>query len=313
LQIIKYLIINFLITIFILCISYVFYTYTPNLSILNLVARFTEISNHYNTSDSIVKLLNEKNNEISTFIDLIKLSLSIILGFILLVFQFLVYKQNSFQNDINMLKNETNKRMKELYDKFSNIDSVLLEHFDDYSILIRYTNGDNRIHRNMIEALKYDIDKISDLQKGDVYKSTVIFKKDYVEEIDNMKYLSDYINILKEKALKNITIKRVFILERELTHAETNYLQIQKNHKIDIKTINNSEVNSIKKMMNLRQMLSNNFVIINDKEVGFAYPLEGEPRFAINIINTNKELTNDSKSYMDFFDDIYKQARVFKG
>lgn len=307
--IIKYLRNHLYITLGSIFIGIIFYYYTPNINIVNLIEKFSELSNKYDTSQAIIELLNEKNNEIIFFINLIKISLSVIIVLILFTISFFYYTQKEFQDEIKLLKKETKENISDLSSEIFGIERVLVQHFDDYRVFIEYSRLQGSIiHHNFIEALKYDIDKINDLKKDEIFKSTVLLKETYLDSINNNKDLALYIQALKNSVQRGVKIQRIFIIKniKLLTKMQKEHLRDLKNACIDVKIVEESNLHEID---NLYRELSKNFIIINNREVAFAYPFYGDFRFAVNIIaNEDREAKKYFDYYNIFFDQLYQKS-----
>lgn len=307
--IIKYLRNHLYITLGSIFIGIIFYYYTPNINIVNLIEKFSELSNKYDTSQAIIELLNEKNNEIIFFINLIKISLSVIIVLILFTISFFYYTQKEFQDEIKLLKKETKENISDLSSEIFGIERVLVQHFDDYRVFIEYSRLQGSIiHHNFIEALKYDIDKINDLKKDEIFKSTVLLKETYLDSINNNKDLALYIQALKNSVQRGVKIQRIFIIKniKLLTKMQKKHLRDLKNACIDVKIVEESNLHEID---NLYRELSKNFIIINNREVAFAYPFYGDFRFAVNIIaNEDREAKKYFDYYNIFFDQLYQKS-----
>lgn len=307
--IIKYLRNHLYITLGSIFIGIIFYYYTPNINIVNLIEKFSELSNKYDTSQAIIELLNEKNNEIIFFINLIKISLSVIIVLILFTISFFYYTQKEFQDEIKLLKKETKENISGLSSEIFGIERVLVQHFDDYRVFIEYSRLQGSIiHHNFIEALKYDIDKINDLKEDEIFKSTVLLKETYLDSINNNKDLALYIQALKNSVQRGVKIQRIFIIKniKLLTKMQKEHLRDLKNTCIDVKIVEESNLHEID---NLYRELSKNFIIINNREVAFAYPFYGDFRFAVNIIaNEDREAKKYFDYYNIFFNQLYQKS-----
>jgi hypothetical protein len=272
-------------------------------------------------------LLNEKNNEIIFFINLIKISLSVIVVLVLFAISFFYYTQKEFQDEIESLKDkiisfndkikslkkETKENISGLSSEIFGIEKVLVQHFDDYSVFIEYSRLQGSIiHHNFIEALKYDIDKINDLKQDEIFKSTVFLKETYLDNIKNNKELALYIQTLKDAAKRGVKIQRIFIIDNIelLNRMQKKHLKDLKEASIDVKIIEENALNDID---NIYRELSRNFIIINNQEVAFAYPFDGDFRFAVNIIaNGDREAKKYFNDYNIFFEQLYQKSSNLK-
>ena len=182
----------------------------PSINILDLLDRFRELSENLSTSDAIIKLFNEKNNEINRFVDFMSIIISIIITLVLFLLSFFYYTQKEFHKNIEDLKTTaskkitdlkttTSKKIGEVETRIHGIDITLKEHFDDYSELMKYNhlNEHKIIHHKFEEALKYDTEKIYKLTQKNTYKSTVILNDEYLKEISEISLLENYMKMKK--------------------------------------------------------------------------------------------------------------------
>ena len=319
---------------FIAFMGLIFYIFIPDISILGMIERIAQIPYDNNRYEAIVSVLNEKNKEIDTFIIVLKFTLTIILILISYIFSYFYYTQQEFGNKINdletatttsintvgttidTLKKDTTKSISGVGIKIHGIENILKEHFEDYAELTKYNNYNTIVHHSIEHALAYDIKKINKLKKGNIYKSTVILTEDYLDKINKVDLLNKYIEALRSQASNGIIVKRVIVTSKNLNlnkELKKHFYNL-KNNKIQIKIIEALKIKEIIEDERRFKNISRNFVIINDKEVAFAYPYDGF-RFAINIIDddSNFEVTNICQTYKDFFDSIYENADEFEG
>lgn len=323
-----------LLSIFIALMGLVFYIFIPDISILGMIERIAQIPHDNNRYEAIVSVLNEKNKEIDTFIIVLKFTLTIILILISYIFSYFYYTQEEFGNKINALetatttsidtvgttintlKEDTNKSILGVGIKIHGIENILKEHFEDYAELIKYNNYNTIVHHNIEHALTYDIKKINELKANDTYESTVILTEDYLDKVDKVNLLQKYIKALQNKALDGTSVKRVIITNKNLNLNKElkKHFNDLKECGIKIKIIQDLTIREIREEQRKFKNISKNFVIINGKEVAFAYPHDGF-RFAINLIDDNSkpEVTDICQTYKSFFDSIYENADEFEG
>ena len=326
----KYLLNNVMITIAILAIGVIVFMMMPRLSIIQLIADFQAYSTNNTSIEAINNLLLDleaKQHEFENFIVLIKFLVSVTLTLILFLLSFFYYTQNEFQQEIQELKlastnnfenftNKTTTKIDEVEVRIHGIDKTLEMHFGDYAELMKYNhfNENKIIHHDFKEALTYDIDKINKLNIDETYKSTVILTNTYLDAINTNELLKEYINTLKSKAESKVKIVRIFITRNhELSVDENEHLEILKLSGIDIRLIAYTDVIEIKNTLYRRNDLSDNFIIINDKEVAFSYPHDGF-RFAVNLIDNgqNTEVVAKCKAYSDFFNSLIERSKEWQ-
>lgn len=103
------------------------------------------------------------------------------------------------------------------------------------------------------------------------------------------------------------TYKKAHVLtEAGLLPEQEEHLQMLHDSGIDIRLLAES---NLKEVATITRDLSNNFVIIDTKEVAFAYPRYGEFRFAVNIIRTSdRESIRYFRDYQRLFEEMYNRS-----
>lgn len=277
-------------------VAFIFFLSIPDIDILKILSEYKSLSAKMDNIEAASSILKSKQDELSYFVLLLKFIATIFLYVAMLTASYLFYAQKKAHESIAHLTS-----------RIDFISRTLQKHFEDYKVFLEYSRmSDSVIHHDFKEALQYDIQKLSELKEGDSFDSTVIFKPDYIGSIKNYELLGQYIRALMEASRRKAKLRRVFLTEAELLPEQKEHLQMLHVSGIDIRLLAES---NLKEVATITRDLSNNFVIINNKEVAFAYPFCGEFRFAVNIIKTDdRESDRYFRDYQNLFDEMCSRS-----
>lgn len=277
-------------------VAFIFFLSIPDIDIGDMLSEYKSLLAKMDNIEAVSTILKKKQNDLSYFVLLLKVIATIFLYVAMFTASYLFYTHKKAHESIAALTS-----------RIDFISSTLAKHFEDYKVFLEYSRmPDCVIHHDFKEALQYDIQKLSELKGGCSFDSTVIFKPDYIGSINNYELLGQYIRSLMEASRRKAKLRRVFLTEAGLLPEQEEHLQMLHDSGIDIRLLAES---NLKEVATITRDLSNNFVIIDNKEVAFAYPRYGEFRFAVNIIkNSDRESIRYFRDYQRLFGEMYNRS-----
>lgn len=323
----RYITNRFYIGIILICLTALFYFLIPEIGVKKFIIEISEIRDRDDLYLEIVNILSKKQQNIYLFIEIFKVIFSAIVAAILLFFTYITVLNKELFEGHQKSQIEL-KEIKSIFDsqvsdsvkrekiicseidgakvEIGNMNILLSDYLAETKILLEYSQHGAVIHNNFNEALQYDIDKVKSLEESDLFFSTVIFNDDSLNFIENNISYQYYINELKYAAIRGVKVERVYIVKGKPNNEQIKHFDELHKSNIKIKIV------SFLKLHSIDPDLSRNFVIISNKEVAFAYPFEGDFKYAINLEKKDRAAIYYDR-YRSLFEKISGSAVEFNG